>query len=364
MKLKPLLFFLALFAATALKAQTVWQNPLLGTDNVLKGQLNAQAIGKKYQRLADELKDIVRTPVWNLAQNTAGFYIEFKTNATQIDVRYTTSGARAMPHMPSTGVAGLDLYVNNNNKWSWTPGEYKFKDTVTYSFKHIPTQSGIYRLYLPLYCNVTWLELGVDQKFAFNFIKNEDTNPIVVYGTSIAQGGCASRPGLAWTSIFGRAINQPVINLGFSGNGRLEQPIIDEMAKSPAKLYILDCMPNLGDKKLYPEAELTKRMTYAVQTLQKAQPNTPILIVEHSGGNTNQLLDTAKNEGFRFSSALSTKVYKALVAKGFKNLHLLTTAEIGLTSEGTVDGAHPNDIGMMAHGLAFEKAYKKIFKLK
>lgn len=343
-------------------AQTVWQNPLTQGKNVVGGRALPEQIGQKFQRLANSNKDLVRPEVWSLSENTAGLYIEFKTNASKIEVRYTTRGMRSMPHMPSTGVSGLDLYVQNKSVWNWTPGQYSFKDTITYNFNNIPPQSGIYRLYFPLYTNVTWLEIGVDTQRKFEFIPAHDENAIIVYGTSIAQGGCASRPGLAWPAIFGRKINQPVVNLGFSGNGRLEKPIIDVMAQVSAKLYILDCMPNLGSKTLYPEEELRKRVFEAVATLQNKHPNTPILLVEHSGGNEGQLLDSLKNEGFRFSSAILHQLYKELIAARKKNIYLLTTKEIGLTTNSTVDGAHPNDIGMMEHALAFEKIYRKIFK--
>jgi lysophospholipase L1-like esterase len=345
-------------------AQTTWHNPLNENKDIVQGIALPAEVGKKFERLAQSQKELVRPEVWTLSQNTAGLYIEFKTNAQKISVRYTTLGMRSMPHMPSTGVSGVDLYVKSKNAWRWSPGQYSFKDTVTYNFDNLPIQNGVYRLYLPLYSGVKWMEIGVDAKYTFDFVAPEITKPIIVYGTSIAQGGCASRPGLAWPAIVGRDLNQPVINLAFSGNGRLEKPIIDVMAKVDAKLYILDCMPNLGSKTLYPEEELRKRVYAAVEALQAKNANTPILLVEHSGGNENQLLDTAKNEGYRFSSAILNKLYKELVFKGKKNLYLLTTKEIGFTSNSTVDGAHPNDIGMMENALAVEKVYKKIFKLK
>lgn len=359
-----LIIFVLFISANITLAQTKWRNPLNESKNIVQGIALPAEVGKKFARLASDQKELVRSEVWSLAQNTAGLYIEFKTNAQKISVRYTTEGMRAMSHMPSTGVSGVDLYVKNGARWDWSPGQYSFKDTVSYTFDNLQVQQGIYRLYLPLYSGVKWMEIGVDEKNTFDFYVPEVLNPIVIYGTSIAQGGCASRPGLAWPAILGRDINNQVINLGFSGNGRLEKPIIDVMAKVNAKLYILDCMPNLGSKTLYPEEELRKRVYAAVEALQLKKPNTPILLVEHSGGNTHQLLDTAKNEGFRFSSMILNKLYKELVAKGKKNLYLLTTKEIGFTTNSTVDGAHPNDIGMLENARAVEKVYKKIFKIK
>lgn len=362
MKIKHILFFLFIF--TSAQAQTIWQNPLQQKFTVVQGQALSLTIGASYQRLPNTLKDEVRQPVWALAQNTAGEYIEFTSTSRKIKVRYQVSGPQSMPHMPSTGVSGLDLYAHNEKgTWDWAPGKYAFKDTINYTFDNIAAKHGeIFRLYLPLYNSVKWLEVGVEKDETLTFLPINTQKPIVVYGTSIAQGGCASRPGLAWPSIFGRKINTPVINLAFSGNGRLEAPILNHIAQVGAKLYILDCMPNLGSRTLYPEEEIRKRVNEAVSTLQKNQPNTPTLLVEHSGGVNDHVLDTVRNNEFKTSSQIITKIYHELKAKGIKNIYLLTTKEIGMGIESTVDGTHPNDIGMMEHAVAFEKKYKEIFK--
>lgn len=353
--------FLFLFTLNA-NAQDVWKNPLVQDIKVIQGQ--APQVKSNFSRLPDNLKDEVRPVVWTLGNNTAGEYIEFTSNAPKIKVRYAVVQAFSMPHMPSTGVSGVDLYAHNGKgDWDWCPPKYSFKDTVTYTFDNIANKRGpIFRLYLPLYNSIKWLEVGVDQAFDLNFIPVSNQKPIVIYGTSITQGGCASRPGLAWTSIFARNINQPVINLGFSGNGRLEEPIIKLMSEIDAKLFVLDCIPNLGDRKLYPEEEMRKRITDAVTHLQAKHKDVPILLAAHSGGSTDKVLDTAKNIEFRTSSAILTKIFGELKAKGIKNIYLLSTAEIGMGINSTVDGAHPNDIGMMENAIAFEKAYRKIFK--
>ncbi|MFD0940149.1 SGNH/GDSL hydrolase family protein [Pedobacter boryungensis] len=351
-------FFLFMF--NNVKAQTTWYNPLKENYPVIQGQAQANS----FQRLPDLMKDLVRQPVWALSQNTAGEYLEFTSNAKKIIVRYQVTGPLSMPHMPSTGVSGVDLFAHDDKgSWDWASGKYAFKDTVTYTFENLAEKRGkVFRLYFPLYNSVKWLEVGVDKSATLTFLPIDKQKPIVVYGTSIAQGGCASRPGLAWTSIFGRNVSTPVINLAFSGNGRLETPIIDHIAEIDAKLFILDCMPNLGSRTLYPEEEIRKRVNEAVTKFQQKYANTPILLVEHSGGGNNHLLDTQKNEEFETSSAIIAKIYKELKARGVKNIYFLTNKEIGMGINSTVDGAHPNDIGMMEHATAFTKKYWEIFK--
>lgn len=89
------------------------------------------------------------------------------------------------------------------------------------------------------------MQVGVPGNALFNPMAIREEKPIVVYGTSIAQGGCASRPGMAWPALVGRKLDRPLINLGFSGNGRLEKEVIDLIAEIDAKVYVLDCLPNL-----------------------------------------------------------------------------------------------------------------------
>jgi lysophospholipase L1-like esterase len=354
--------FLLIFIPS--RGQITWQNPLQQKFAVVQGQALPSTIGATYNRLPNSLKGVVREPVWGLSQNSAGEYIEFTSTAKMITVRYQVSGSLNMPHMPSTGVSGLDLYAHNEKAvWDWAPGKYLFKDTITYTFNNLAAKHGkIFRLYLPLYNSVKWLEVGVNKNETLTFLPVTVEKPIVVYGTSIAQGGCASRPGLAWPSIFGRKINKPVINMAFSGNGRLETPILNHIAQINAKLFILDCMPNLGSRTLYPEEEVRKRVNEAVTSLRKSQPNVPILLVEHSGGGNEHVLDSVRNKEFKTSSQIIAKIYNQLKSKGIKNIHLLTTKNINIGTESTVDGTHPNDIGMMEHAVAFERKYREIFK--
>src|SRR5690606_23929712 len=140
----------------------------------------------------------------------------------EIFVRYTTTKTKAnyaMDHFPATGVSGVDLFAENSDgSWAWANGRYQFNDTITYSFSGLNLGKEKYKdgrkfhLYLPLYNNIKWLEIGVRVGNSIEFIPvSVEEKPIVVYGTSIAQGGCASRPGMAWTNILNRTLKTPVV---------------------------------------------------------------------------------------------------------------------------------------------------------
>ena len=318
-----------------------------------------------FHRLPIEMKDKVRKPVWDLSENTAGEFIHFKTSATTIKVQYVLSNKNfSMPHMPSTGMSGLDLFaIDVNGNWNWSPGNYHFGDTCSYTFKNLflaknSTSVSDFYLYLPLYNSVTWLSIGVDEKDSFAFASKRNEEPIVAYGTSILQGGVASRAGLAWTNILQRNLDRTIINLGISGNGRFEAPVFDLMAKVNAKLYILDCMPNLT--RGISEEEIKNRVIYGVNKLREKNQEVPILFTEHAVGYAPFYMDTARLNEYHNSSLVIERIFNGLKSSGVKNIYLLTDKEIGFDINSTTEGLHPNDIGMMKYAIAYEKKIREI----
>lgn len=348
-------------------ANYTWWNPATATFPVVDGRGWHDSLVRFYDRLPAKAEKTVRPEVWRLSQNTAGEYISFKTSAEAIIVRYTVAGNKNMDHMPSTGASGVDLYaLDNKGDWHWAKGSYSFGDTIVYRFSNIVSPIAIneFRLYLPLYNTVKWMEIGVPEKNTLTPFEISKAQPLVLYGTSIMQGACASRPGLAWTNILGRKLNMPVINLGFSGNGRLEQPLIDLMNETDAKLFVLDCQPNLTDKKVYSEKEIEQRIINSVKSLQSHHPEVPILLTEHCCGLPAVNMDTSFINKYSWTSAILSNTVTVMKRDGIKNIYILTAAEIGFDAASTVDGTHPTDIGMMKYADAYEKKIRQIFNKK
>lgn len=358
-----LCFFLLMISFSSFAQQIKWWNPGEARFPVIEGKAWHTNLVRPYDRLPAKAEKTVRQAVWSLGQNTAGEYIKFTTNATELTVRYQITKNKSMDHMPATGVSGVDLYaLDANNNWLWIRGAYSFGDTVQYKFTNMISAVPIkeYRLYLPLYNTPKWMQIGVANDKTFTPTQVSMEQPLVLYGTSIMQGACASRPGLAWTNILGRKLNVPIINLGFSGNGRLEQPLIDLMNETNARLFVLDCQPNLVDKKVYPGADIENRIRTSVRSLQSQHPDVPILLVEHCCGVQGVGVDTTFFNRYTWSSEVMNKTYTAMKKEGVKNIHLLTATDIGFDSASTVDGTHPTDIGMMKYADAYEKAIGKI----
>ena len=267
-----------------------WWNPSENDFEVIEGQAWPNQVEDTYDRLPVQAKSNIRDAVWNLSRHSSGLMIRFRTNAENISVRYQLGSDIKLNHMPDTGSRGLDMYaIDSDGKWKWCRGRRSFKDTISYRFNQLAPNDNYhelgreYRLYLPLFNSVSWLEIGVAEEAHFRPLPVRPEKPIVVYGTSITHGACASRPGMSWANILGRKMDRPLINLGFSGNGRLEKEVVDFVQEIDAKIFILDCLPNLWNAESYDDEELTKRILNTVGQLKSSNPNTPILIVEHAG---------------------------------------------------------------------------------
>ena len=195
-KLICLLFCCLLFLPAA--AQWKWHNPMEAGFPVIQNQGFTKEIGNSYTRLPERAKGVVSEPVWNLSRHSAGLAIHFYSNAPQIKVRYTVTGSLNMPHMPSTGVSGVDLYsINSDGEWHFCFGNYSFKDTITYTYNNIGKdryhkQGFEYRLYLLYTTESKWLGDRYTRRCETGIHPGFSRKPIVLYGTSIAQGACAS----------------------------------------------------------------------------------------------------------------------------------------------------------------------------
>ena len=302
--------------------------------------------------------------MWDLSRHSTGLCVRFVTDATAIHARWTVTNKNlAMPHMPATGVSGLDLYVEGragSGGGSRTAGRPRRRRPRS-SRAGSPAGEKEYLLYLPLYNGVSSVEIGLPKGAA---LKKADPRPadrrapIVFYGTSITQGGCASRPGMVHTAILGRPFDRPVINLGFSGNGTLDPDIAALLGELDAAVFVLDCLPNLT------AAQVAERTEPFVKALRKAKPTTPILLVEdRTYANAAVLPALAKRNAD--SRAACKKAFDALVAAGDKNLHYLAGDKlIGDDGEGTVDGSHPTDLGFMRQADAFAEALRPLLAPK
>ena len=350
----------------ALAQETKWYDPMEGDVCYIDCRIDHPEVRKNYHRIAESIQPQLRDAVWSLSKNSAGLTIRFYCNAPTITIKYQLENGTNMHNMAPMGSSGVDLYSLDSKgyeRWCAAPSGIVIRrgDESRYIYRDLVYNDGnieghLYELYLPLYNPVSSLKIGIPQGYALRFVEPDKQKPIIVYGTSIAQGASASRPGLAWTAILKREFDRPVINLGFSGNGRLEAPVVDYICQVDAAIYILDCIPNMCGML----STIAPRITEAVEKIRKVS-SSPIIITEHCG-TLHAEASPKSDEAHVLGNKECRKAYEQLKKQGIKGLYYLSKEDIGLSMDASIDGWHPNDVGMFEYAEAYKKVIKKALK--
>jgi hypothetical protein len=330
-------------------------------------QLNVEGRGWNdttdfYDRLPAKAEGVVRQPVWDLSRNSAGICVRFITDATTIRARWAlTDHWLYLPNMTAIGKSGLDLYVKTGKSWRWLAvgaPENQTNDVVL--VKDLIPGKREYLLYLPLYNGTKFVELGIPQNATLGKAGSWGSGirkPIVFYGTSILQGLSASRPGMVHSAILGRKFNWPTINLGFSGNGKMEPEMADLLAELDPSVYVLDCLPNMV------ASEIKERVEPFVNKLRAAHPKTPIVLVEDRTMQDSFLI-AGRMEYYHLKDRAELKAaYGRLKKSGVKDLYYIPGEHLfGDDGEASVDGSHPTDLGFTRQAEIFAKTLEPLLK--
>lgn len=313
-----------------------------------------------YDRLPSDAEHKVTPAVWSLSRDSAGMMGRFKSNASAVHVRYTLLKSNtAMPHMPATGVSGVDLYARDEKgKWRWVnvtkPVDKQVDQTGVLSEK-MTVEEREYAFYLPLYNGVEKVEFGVNEGASFTGLAPRK-KPIIFYGTSITHGACASRPGMCHPAILGRRLDLPTTNLGFSGNGKMDASVGEFLCKVDAAVFVIDCLPNM-DAKLVRE-----RCVPLVNQLRAAKPETPIVLVEDRR-NTNSWIHPDKIKYHTDNHAALKESHDKLIAAGVKKLFYIPGDHLlGDDGDGATDGSHPSDLGFYRQADVMEPVLREALK--
>lgn len=313
---------------------------------------------RTYARLPRYVKDSIPEgrELWDRQQCSSGIGVRFATNSTRIGCKYTLYWDTHMIHMADTGLKGTDLYIlEGDSVWRHvnTNRPYVKKDENGNKTKLVEStyvsnldgQMHEYVIYFPLYDGIEDFSVKIDSGAVITKGRPEVINAnrrIVAYGTSILQGGCASRTGMAATNIIGRELNCEVVNLGFSGEGKQDTYVARAMATIPdVDVFLLDPVPNCTEM-------MCDTLTYNfVKTLRTLRPDVPIVMLE------GPIYPYARYDSF-FGKYLPKKNdafrrnYERLKAENPDNLYYVTSEGLdGPEDDGTVDGIHLTDLGFL-----------------
>ncbi|MEN6618085.1 MAG: SGNH/GDSL hydrolase family protein [Rikenellaceae bacterium] len=349
----PLLFLLN---SNTIHAQRVDKMKFTDAKNLMLLGRGFARTESDYSRLPLNGKDEFRKELWSLAKNSAGLAIRFSSNSTAIAAKWTVMNNFTMNHMPSTGIKGIDLYTIENGVWYYMgTAKPTGKENSAVFIKNMTAKQREYIAYLPLYDGTESVLIGVDSLASIGkpqqnvLLKNEDGGAILFYGTSITQGGCASRPGMAYPAIVGRMLQRETINLGFSGNGRLDRSMARAISQVNAGTVVLDCLPNCT-------AQIVRDSAYNfIKMILEAKPDVKIYMVE------NPLFPYLKFDQKTSAEIMEENiewrsVYQKLRKEKYRNVCFIPGDKLaGADGEATVDGVHMTDLGFMRYAKEFAK---------
>lgn len=299
-------------------------------------------LSEPYTRLPDDIGQNVSEGVAMLYRHTAGGRLRFLTDSPYIIVRCRVPSVTRFAHMPLTGTTGFDCYIDKGGRSTYhrtfvpPPNcDEGYDAIVQFSDAH-PREV---TLHFPLYNAVDALEIGLREGATLGQgAKYRALAPVVYYGSSITQGGCASRPGNAYSAIIARKTNVDFVNLGFSGNARGEQAMAAYIASLAMSAFVLDYDYNA------PTVEHLKETHGAFfQAVRSRQPKLPVLMVSKPDFEN----DAAQAVQRR---AIIHETFLSAVRSGDENVYFIDGQSLfhGENRDScTVDACHPNDAGFL-----------------
>ena len=290
------------------------------------------------------------------SKKCTGLYIVFKTNSTQVSATWENKPSRMGDNMTGIVQKGLDLYIKEGNDWrfagvgrvSTLPDQSKRTKTLV---KNMAEGEKEFLLYLPIWCELYNLEIGVDSNATIEGLPSPFRHKVIVHGSSITHGASASRSGLTYPALLSRNLGIDFVNFGFSGECKMQPQFLEFLKTCEADAFLFDAFSNPNAK------EIGERLVGFVEELVKAHPGKPLIFLQSPILET---LDTKKYERLSTRIDLSRKMMKEL-AKKHKDVYYLEVENV-TGKNGLIDGSHPTDLGFHRFVEAYQPKIAKILK--
>ncbi len=335
----------------------------------------------KFRRIPETVAKSVSDGVLALHANTAGGRVRFKTNSPYVSVYVEVENVCRAPHFPLTGAAGLDLYgdygIKDRFLWPFIP-PYDVTDSFESVAELFTSEEREFTINFPLYSDVKNLYIGLSKDA---YIKAPDPykieKPVVYYGSSITQGGCASRPGNSYQAIISRRLSCDHINLGFSGVAQAELPIANYVKDLEMSAFVFDYDHNAPTIQ---HLKNTHERMYKI--VREAHPDIPIIFASkpkyyndlygerwfggHYGLHPEKIktMSDEGNFGLTRTAEVIQETYDRAIASGDKNVYYIPGRELMkyCQHDGTVDISHPTDYGFASMARVFGDLLEKVLK--
>lgn len=306
------------------------------------------------RRLPSRLKDTFRVDVWNLAQDPAGGRIRFQTDSEHVSIRAKVSDNTVMNHITRIGQSGFDIYADGYFMGSAAPDDHG----VISADWHVGAAKKVrgIEISMPLYKSVAIESVGVDDGASISDPKPfRIPKPVVFYGTSITQGGCASTPGTSYQSFISRWLDIDFVNLGFSGNGRGEPELAAAIHEIDASCVVLDFWANVG------AVDYGERLPGFVGPIRENHPELPIIVITpffFSG----DYIDDSTHARQRKDAEAFVKLHQK---QGDKHIYCFDGLKMISKEEtyGLVDGVHATSLGFYFMAKGFTPFLKRVLAI-
>lgn len=307
--------------------------------------------GEHYVRMPSDIAKSVSDRVFSLYAHTAGGRVRFVTNSPYVAISVKLNKAYKMSHFAFTGSIGCDMYSGTRYIGTIVPpanvtNEYEGVINVPFN------EEREYTINMPLYSETDKIYIGIKEGSTLKAAPDYKTEkPIVYYGSSITQGGCASRPGNAYQSIISRELDADFINLGFSGSAFAEDKMAEYIASLDMSVFVYDYDHNAPNLEHYKN---THEKFFKI--IREKNPDLPILMMTRP----KYYLD--EDEQARLQVMLNT--YNSAIAAGDKNVYCIKGPDLieAVRESALVDGGHPNDSGFVSMARVVGNKLKEMLK--
>lgn len=293
-----------------------------------------------------------------MAEEAAGLYVTFKTNSSFVAASWSIVPHRTRDNMSMIIQRGLDLYIKQDGEWRYAQSSRIIPDPAVTSYKkllvkRLPKEEKEFMLYLPGWSEVKSLQIGIEEGATIEGTPSPFRHKVVVYGSSITHGACASRAGMTYTAIMSRNLGIDFINFGFAGQCMMQPEFLEILQKCEADAFIFDTFSN-------PSAKVIEaRLANFVEGITKAHPGKPLIFIQSAIP-----LETCVDPGRRAKRELrfgtAARIMKEL-QKQYKDIYLLDVKDV-IGKDGSADNTHPNDLGFSRFVDTYQPKIAKILR--
>ncbi len=292
-----------------------------------------------------------------LVRQSGGLMVAFRTDSPFIAVKTAFGEQQAQYSTTPISARGYDLYIRKDGQWLWAgAGVYKGadKEAAVVIAENLGNESKDCLLYLPLFSEERSVQIGTAEKTTIQSLKNPFRHKIALFGSSYTHGVSTSRPGMTYGAQLGRRAGWEILNLGLSGNSKLQMTFAEVLAASDADVFLIDAFSNPTP------AEMKERLFPFIETLQQAHPGKPLIFqrsIYREKRNFNRRVDKSETAKLQMADSLM-----GIAMKRYKDVYYIRPDATSEDHETSVDGTHPGDYGYRLWERSLEKPLKKILR--